>query len=441
MRITSFISDVTNPVGSSVCSSSANFVESIRDPLFARGLVLEDGKKRFVFCTVDYCGVAGKFYEQWCKKIAKAAGTLPEFVALHAVHQHQAPWLIGEDWVEKKSKGQHLFFGVSQKEKTWINLRLKMLSQSIVESLKNFKPVASVGGAGVRTEGLASNRRILGKNNQVVGIRWSITKNSKVRMAPVGLVDPELQCVTFWDDEEKLLASMSFFAAHPQCCGNLPFASAEIPGEFHRRMNADYPHASHLYFSGCLGNVTCGKYSTSDPEKNIRLLGARLAKYGSKAIQSSIKTRQSSLSLKVKKVSFPMPLRPLKSKISSSRIVNPDPKDWEMYQDVMDKMAQERRKSLENMKLSCWRLGSFWILSLPGEPFIEYQLFAKQEIKKRGKKCFLAVAGLADYSPVYIPTSRGFSEGGYEVDKAVCFTTPQVEKVLKQSIQKVLSDS
>jgi hypothetical protein len=112
-----------------------------------------------------------------------------------------------------------------------------------------------------------------------------------------------------------------------------------------------------------------------------------------------------------------------------------------MYQDVMDKMAQERRKSLANMKLSCWRLGSFWILSLPGEPFIEYQLFAKQEIKKRGKKCFLAVAGLADYSPVYIPTSRSFSEGGYEVDKAVCFTTPQVEKVLKQSIQKVLSDS
>lgn len=439
MKITSFIADVTNPIGSSVCSSSANFTESVRDPLFARGLIVDDGKKRFVFCTVDYCGIAGSFYEKWRKVIARAAGTQPEFVALHAVHQHQAPWLIGEDWVEKKTDGRHLFFGVSRKEKVWIKSRLKTLSKSIFASLKNFKPVASVGGAGVRTEGLASNRRIIGKNNKVAGIRWSITKDSVVRRAPVGLVDPELQCVTFWDDEEKLLASMSFFAAHPQCCGNLPMVSAEVPGEFHRRMNAKHPHASHLYFSGCLGNVTCGKYSTSDPEKNIALLGARLAKYGLKAIQASIKTRESSLSLKVKRVSFPCPLRPLKSKIHSSRLVKPDPKDWALYQDVMDKMAKEREKSLENLKLSCWRIGSFWILSLPGEPFIEYQLFAKKEIKKRTKKCFLAVAGLADYSPVYVPTSQAFSEGGYEIDKAVCFTTPKVETILKRSIQKALT--
>jgi hypothetical protein len=60
--------------------------------------------------------------------------------------------------------------------------------------------------------------------------------------------------------------------------------------------------------------------------------------------------------------------------------------------------------------LGCLDLGKALLLTLPGEPFVEYQLKA-QELRK---DAFVCVAGYGDGGPGYIPTDKAYLEGGYE---------------------------
>src|SRR5262249_59049502 len=60
--------------------------------------------------------------------------------------------------------------------------------------------------------------------------------------------------------------------------------------------------------------------------------------------------------------------------------------------------------------LTCLDLGPALVLHLPGEPFVEYQLKAQE----MGKDVFVCVAGYGDGGMGYIPTDRGYLEGGYE---------------------------
>jgi len=72
------------------------------------------------------------------------------------------------------------------------------------------------------------------------------------------------------------------------------------------------------------------------------------------------------------------------------------------------------------------------ILNLPGETFIEYQLFAQQV----RPDAFVAVAGYGDLGTGYITLARSFEEGGYEPTDA--FVSGESEPILRAAIEKVL---
>src|SRR5205823_150017 len=72
------------------------------------------------------------------------------------------------------------------------------------------------------------------------------------------------------------------------------------------------------------------------------------------------------------------------------------------------------------------------LLHLPGECFIEYQLFA-QEQRKDG---FVAVAAYGDGGPWYVPTAKAYGEGGYEPSAA--FVDPESEGLLRDGIGRLL---
>lgn len=435
IKICSFKINITPPLGARICGSNELRAKSVRDPLFARGIILDDGKKRVVFCGVDLCGIAGEIYHEWKTVIAKAAKTTPEFVALHSVHQHQAPWLMGYDLVEKETKNKSQFFGVSKNEIPWMKGIYRKLHQTISSSLKKFELVESFGTGKTEVKGLAANRRIINPKNKSIGTRWSITRDPKVKSQPIGLIDPSFQSISFWGGNKKLLATLHFYATHPQCCGNLPYFSGEAPGEMHRLLTQKHPEAFHLYLSGCLGNVTCGKYSTPDAEKNIQLLGKRLAQGALKSIEKSKRSLQIIDRLEFKSVPFAYPTKIRTSlKGFKEKLKKVDPKDWDLYSMTMAKMSKNNSRYLQGLKITCWTLGNIKILSLPGEPFIEYQLFAKG----LDPQSFIAVAGLGEYTPVYIPTAIALSQGGYEVDPAACFADQSVEKKLKSAIKKAL---
>ena len=76
--------------------------------------------------------------------------------------------------------------------------------------------------------------------------------------------------------------------------------------------------------------------------------------------------------------------------------------------------------------------GDAFVLHLPGEPFIEFQLAAQKMQADRP----VLVAGYGDDGCGYIPRAVGFLEGGYE--PTVALAGPDSEGILLKAMAKLL---
>ena len=88
LRIATFQTDATPPVGYDMGYS---VVKEIRERLLAKGVVITGAGKPFVMLAVDWGGVDGRARDEWHALLAKAAGTTPDRVSVHTLHQHDAP--------------------------------------------------------------------------------------------------------------------------------------------------------------------------------------------------------------------------------------------------------------------------------------------------------------------------------------------------------------
>ena len=60
-------------------------------PLRCRGIVLLGANQPLVLCAVDWLGIANAGQDEFRAALAQAAGTTPARVAVHTLHQHDAP--------------------------------------------------------------------------------------------------------------------------------------------------------------------------------------------------------------------------------------------------------------------------------------------------------------------------------------------------------------
>src|SRR5262249_5033854 len=92
-HLASFRADVTVPVGHPLCGGWIKPVAAVTEPLLAKGIVLLGEEAPVVLCAVDFTGICNDAHVAFRERLAKAAHTTPERVALHAVHQHNAPFV------------------------------------------------------------------------------------------------------------------------------------------------------------------------------------------------------------------------------------------------------------------------------------------------------------------------------------------------------------
>ena len=86
----------------------------------------------------------------------------------------------------------------------------------------------------------------------------------------------------------------------------------------------------------------------------------------------------------------------------------------------------------EPIGISSLQMGDVYIVHLPGEPMLEFQLFAQ----KQRPGAFVAVAGYGDGCTSYICTARAFEEGAYEPQASA--VGPGGEKILKAGIRELM---
>jgi hypothetical protein len=379
LRVAYFESDATPPLGYPVFGKP---IQAIQEPLLLKGIILEDRANRIVLAALDWCTMRAVAYREFRRKLAEAAGTRESCVAIHCIHTHSAPY-SGD--VEAK----------------FLEEATDRAAAAARAGMARMQPFTQVGVGQAKVEHFASNRRVPG-NDGKIRVRYSATKDASLRAEPEGLIDPWLRTVTLFGAERPIVR-LHYYASHPQSFYGDGRAHPDTPGWARARLEKE-EGIPHLYFTGCGGNVTAGKYNDGSPEARERLVDSLVA--GMKgAIASTRREPVSAIAWKTSPVSL----------------------EWRT-----DAKAPEPTELQPPIDLSRLSLGPAEILGLPGEPFVEFQLHALSLRPDR----FVAVAGYGDGSPGYICLDKAFSEGGYEPTAAR--VGPPTELRLKAAISDLL---
>ncbi|MEO8762741.1 MAG: hypothetical protein ABI416_00545 [Ginsengibacter sp.] len=425
LRLGVFEADVTPPIGSPVAYA---ITRSIRDPLSARGVVLFiDDQKPVVLCAVDWIGIANEGQDVWKKKLAEAAHTTTDRVSIHALHQHDG---VSCDFtMEKIMKEYHI--DNLPFDDTFLFRAIQNVADSVAVASANATDITDIGFGQAKVEKVASNRRIMGPHGKVALIRWSSKNDSATIAAPEGLVDPWLKCVSFWN-AEKPVAVITYYATHPQSYYGEGDVTCEFIGMARNAREKSMGGLPHIHFNGAGGNITTGKYNDGT-EALRQAMAKRVESAMRQAWEHTVKTPLTdNIGWKSTPVILPLGKNIVEENLRS--ILSDEKSTHGEKLSAAEKLAWYQRWKNANITVSAVRLGKIWLLNLPGELFVEYQLRAQQ--MKPGEE--VCTAAYEEYGPGYIGTAIAYTQGGYETSDLNSGVAPEVEAVLIKAIKKVL---
>ncbi len=423
MRAGTFRADVTPAAGEPLIWTTP--AAKVEDPLWAKGVILDDGVSRSVLCAVDWCGLAGSSLDLFRRRIAAAAGADPARVAVHTVHQHTAPYVDGDAYA-LLGRLRKPPLRMSDRFLDGVTARVAAAAASAARTLR---PFDRIGTGTAVVDRVGSARRLHGPDRRIV-VRYSTSgKDPAMAAAPEGDIDPIIRTVTLAAGDAPMVR-MHWYASHPQtfCC------DGRVSADFAGAARETFERAEdvfQIYFTGCAGDVTVGKYNDGSPRAREELAARLLAgmKSASAATQyeaaGRIAWRSAPLRLPVR--SDPAWLAAHRARLEHPQGVSGD----DLYRSAIAVAFAARTRPLE---AACLRLGNMRMLSLPGEPMHAFQKYA-QDLGPRG---FVAVAGYGDISPGYLCTDKAFEEGGYE--PGASNAGPGSERALKDVIARLLRE-
>lgn len=450
LRVAVFRADATPPLGSPVAYAP---VVKVEDPLTARGIVLLGAGEPIVLCAVDWIGIANGGHDVWRQRLAAAAGTSVDRVAVHVLHQHDGVRcdFSAEEMLAAQGLGGRRF------DVPFVRQTIAAVADAVRESVETARPVTHLGVGQAEVEKVASNRRILGPDGRVAiarsssyripepilsrlvenarrdGYEQSAVRVEEALAAPEGVIDPLLRMVTFYDQDEPVVC-LSYYATHPQS----HFGKGEVTSEFVGLARAERERALDglplIHFNGASGNVAAGKYNDGTPELRL-LLTQRMADGMRRAWESTGKRPITAAEVAWRVEPVSLPTNP-KLDVAALRatLENPQADESQRFSAASKLAFLTRMNDGHQIELSRLRLGDVDILHMPGELFVEYQL-AAQEMKPQSTVC---MAAYGDYGTGYVGTKIAYWQGGYETQPSASNVAPEVEQVLMDGIRKLL---
>jgi hypothetical protein len=394
------------------------------DPLRALGVILLGMGRPVVLCAVDWCGLRNDAHRAWCQALAEAAHTVPDHVALQCVHPHNAPFA---------DTGAQKLIAAVKGAPTSLDLKffdrvVRKTAAAAKASLAKTAAFTHIGTGQARVEKVASNRRVLGPDGKVKYIRYSATKDPKIRDAPEGLIDPWLKTLSFWDGK-KPLAALHYYATHPMSY----YGDGRVTSDFcglARQKQQDATKIFQVYFTGCAGNITAGKYNDG-AHKNRPVLRDRIHAAMKAAWKATRRQAVRGWEWRIEPAKLPARTEKSFGAEQSRKVLDDRKQPAARRGNAAFQLAWLKRTD-RPIPLTCLDLGPAQVVHLPGEPFIEYQLAAQ----KLRKDSFVCVAGYGDGGPGYILTAEAYLQGGYE--PTVALAGPKSERILKAALAKLL---
>jgi hypothetical protein len=439
LQLATFCVDVTPPIGDGPCVGCMPKVTSIEHPLKMKGIVLRFDDRTVVLASIDFCGICNTSDETIRDAMAIAADTTRECVSLQSLHQHSAPILDAD--------GVQLLHGVHSEQfaqhSQFTHEISSRASVAIAASMMRLQTVTKIVATKAKVERVASNRRVPQADGSIA-VRASITHEVAVREAPEGLIDPWLRTLTFLHEDQKHV-QLHYYATHPQTFyGDARISWDTVGMARERRQNET--DTFQIYFTGCAGNITVGKYNDGTHECRQQL-SERLVDAMKQSDLSDPDTIVDISAIKPSDIQWD--LAPVHFTVRESGTFLPElltkqlapeqPFQVRLTAAMFSGFSQRLRDGYV-AQAARLRIGDIDITHLPGEPFVEFQLFAQRIAAKSNS--FLCTAGYGECGVWYYGPDSIFQDfGGYEQTWSLSGPCQRsVEEALTTLLDRKLAD-
>jgi hypothetical protein len=426
VKLAVFDVDATPPLGSAMAYDPVRRLDELT--LRCRGVALLGADKPVVLCAVEWIGIGNEGHDAFRDALAEAAGTTRDYVAVHTLHQHDAP---GCDFTAERIIRELGLTNYGRFEGAFHRQVMRRAADALRAALAAAQPVTHYGWGAAEVKQVASNRRIVGPDGRIRATRFTATKAPALRAEPEGVIDPQVSLLTFWNKDTPL-AVLSYYACHPQSYYRTGVPSPDFPGIARFVRGQDVPDALHVHFNGAGGNIGAGKYNDGAKE-NRMLLAQRLAVGMKQAWTATQKHPLAAGDLGWQTVPAHLPVAHYLDKAELVQSLKTEPARG--YIAKADQLAWLTHcESGHAIDIACLRVGAVRVLHMPGELFVEYQLAAKA----MRRDLHVSMAAYGDYGPGYIGTAAAYREGGYETSTRASNVDPEMEQVLMAAMKKLL---
>lgn len=209
--------------------------------------------------------------------------------------------------------------------------------------------------------------------------------------------------------------------------------SADFPGIARARRQADDSRVFQIYFTGCAGDVTAGKYHDHTPAHRQtmadRLYDAMLAawKDTQRKPLDPIVFRNAELRLP------PRDMGEFTLEAMQRQLVDPKLSRWQRISAALGLSWRKRVAADQPIDVPCldFAAGQAYFVVMPAESFVSYQLLAQ----RLRPESFVLVSGFGDGAPGYIPTDQCWADGYNDM---YCWAAPKVEKQMTAALRQAL---
>lgn len=424
---------ISPPVGSPTLGAIQRSI-GVHDDLYARCLVLSDGRQEVVILSLDLVGMSCELADQIRTVISERVCT--STVLVHCTHNHSAPFTIpwsvlGSRWLS--GAGEH-----------WNNELVTSLAELAAVAKANVEPV--VLRAGRASVQLGTNRRLQSDQGVVM------------KSNPAGAIVPWVDVLCVNRHDESPVAVLFSHAAHPVIIhGSSRLISAEFPGfaahKLKKRMGGNVVTMFGQAFAGNInadplrGGICASEeagealaqaaieaiaHSEPIPDDELLITSTRCelplqALHSAEACRHALQKAQRLLVEHYGQTSFSDEelwnlqdqLQTPASKPNSTAENNVQPMEhtaWWMMDTIL--CLQELLKKIElrdddllRFEGNLLRIGNHWsLLTATHELFAEYQLVLDREIPSRHRMMLAYTNGCESY----VPMDCDLASGGYE---------------------------
>ncbi|MDF1811435.1 MAG: neutral/alkaline non-lysosomal ceramidase N-terminal domain-containing protein [Verrucomicrobiales bacterium] len=369
--------------------------EGKRTDLFAKALVLDDGKKgRGVVISLDLVGIDRAFSRKLCDSLKIRHGLERNQIAICTSHTHSGP-VVG------KNLGPLHYFSVSAEQQSLIDDYAKQLEEMVVstvgKALESVAPARVQWGSGKST--FAVNRR----NNKP----YATVPEKRLAGTLVGPVDHDVPVLTVRDPEGALRAILFGYACHATVLSANEW-NGDYPGYAQAELEKAHPGAVALFWAGCGGD------QNPLPRKTVELAehyGKELAGSVDDVIKAPMPELKPVLATRLREIKAPLAEIPTRGEISANLQSS---NRFEVARARMLMREMEKKGALDGFypyPVGYWKLGDeidFFFLG--GEVVVDYAV----RLKREHSNTKTWVAAYANDVMAYIPSRRVLHEGGYE---------------------------